>query len=662
MSCFSQSANAWKTFVIAISALPVAHGADSRGIVGEPVVVIAPRLDESAVRYVIGAKIITSQDIERNGAATLSDLLRSAPQLLTRDLAGSPNTQIDLRGFGSFGDQNTLVLVDGMRMREYEMLTANWSSIPLSSIERIEILPAGGGVLFGGGATGGTINIVTKIPPRNVREAELAVGAGSYDTRQLRASANITGETAGLRFYGSRYDTDGYRDNNRVRIDNARAEWHWTGSTSSLALKFGMDKQRNGLPGVLSEASMAMNRRQASSLYDVAMQDGSHVNLVSQTAFRGGDFSLNLAYRERDTSTSSRAGTPLFNVVDTHMRLWTFAPRLRIRPALGGTADNLIVGADVEHWTFDGDGRPLIVSRPHSTQRTAGYYAQYATHLAKASTLSLGVREQRASYAVVNAVAPADSNTRRLSLRAWELAARHAFNRGGNVFVRKGGNFRLPNVNDNFNPFLARVTLLEPQRARDAELGIEGSMGSARYRASVFRIDIDNEIFFDPVTLGSRNRRPTRRQGLQLDGSWQVGANLLLRGNYVHADGKFREGVVAGRPIAGNPAPLVPRHTLTASLRYLLPRNAHADVDVRHTGESSFDNDDTNTFGRRIPAYTLVDFKLTLRGRDWQIDGGVRNLFGRKYFSYGVVAGPTTFLAIPDPERTVFVTAQYQFR
>src|SRR5688572_12688122 len=181
------------------------------------VIVTAPRLDESAARYLIGARVITAQDIERSRASSLSGLLRHSSEVRARDLPGSPNPQIDLRGFGLFGDHNTLVLLDGVRVREYEQLTVNWSAIPLSSIERIEILPAGSAVLYGGGATGGTINIVTKTPPRDSRTAELGAEIATYDTRELRAGGSVAGQNASLRVHGSHFETNNYRDNNRVR-------------------------------------------------------------------------------------------------------------------------------------------------------------------------------------------------------------------------------------------------------------------------------------------------------------------------------------------------------------------------------------------------------------------------------------------------------------
>ncbi|WJJ93551.1 TonB-dependent receptor plug domain-containing protein [Neopusillimonas aromaticivorans] len=62
------------------------------------------------------------------------------------------------------GDQNTLVLLNGQRLSDFEGGTARLSSIPIESIERIEILRGSGAVQYGSGATAGTINIITKSP------------------------------------------------------------------------------------------------------------------------------------------------------------------------------------------------------------------------------------------------------------------------------------------------------------------------------------------------------------------------------------------------------------------------------------------------------------------------------------------------------------------
>ena len=63
-----------------------------------------------------------------------------------------------------------------------------WSSIPLSNIERIEILRGTGAVLQGDGATMGVINIVSRSPLKRGRAFELSARAASYSTYEAQLS------------------------------------------------------------------------------------------------------------------------------------------------------------------------------------------------------------------------------------------------------------------------------------------------------------------------------------------------------------------------------------------------------------------------------------------------------------------------------------------
>src|SRR5437868_13288004 len=128
----------------------------------QSIVITATRFVDAKRDLPVGVTVITADDIRKSASSNVGDILAQFGLLQIRDLAGTQNPQLDLRGFGITGDQNTLVLLDGLRLTESDLESAQLSAIPLESIERIEIVRGGGAVLYGAGATGGTINIITR--------------------------------------------------------------------------------------------------------------------------------------------------------------------------------------------------------------------------------------------------------------------------------------------------------------------------------------------------------------------------------------------------------------------------------------------------------------------------------------------------------------------
>ncbi len=94
--------------------------------------------------------------------------------------AASARSRIDLLGLGS---GQTLVLVDGRRLPSVPAAVGNGAGfvqadvngIPLAAIERIEVLTAAAGALYGPGATGGVVNLILR---RDYQGGEVAVSQG----------------------------------------------------------------------------------------------------------------------------------------------------------------------------------------------------------------------------------------------------------------------------------------------------------------------------------------------------------------------------------------------------------------------------------------------------------------------------------------------------
>jgi len=618
------------------------------------IVVTATRFREPQQEFPIGVTVINEERIRASTAATVPELLKQFPGIQVRDNSGSPNQQVDLRGFGITGDQNTLVLLDGQRISENEQTTVNWAAIPLSAIERIEIMRGSGAVLYGGGATGGAINIITKAPQKNSRSGFLGAGGGSYKTGDYRAGLNLAGDSLGVAVNASHLETGNYRDANRLRQQNAQADLRLTGERGTLYAKFGGDDQQLLLPNALTEAQIAANRRQAAAPFgSYTNMSGGYVNLGGEFKLGDAEFALNGGYRGRQTNAA------LFLTVATHVTVRSLTPRVKLPFVLAGTNHTLVAGVDWEDWDFDGTAAPTLFSalkRPLSTQRNRAVYVQDSIALSAATVLSAGARLHRTTFGTNDAASGTGASSAH-DLRAFEISARHRFGERVAVYGKFGNSFRMPNVNDNYSLFTGAVAQLEPQTSHDREIGTDLTLGGASYRLAVYETDVNNEIHFNPVTFSNVNLAPTQRYGFEGEGKWQLTAGLNAFANYTYAVSRFREGV-----FSGNAVPLVPRHTANLGVTWQFMPRTRLNAMVNYIGEQGFDGDETNTFGRRIPHYTLVDLKLNHETGGWLLSAGVKNLLNQQYFSYGLFTGFPTYIAYPAAERSWFVSALYTFR
>ena len=84
--------------------------------IADEIVVTATRFREPQQELPVGVTVINEERIRASTAATVPELLKQFPGIQVRDNSGSPNQQVDLRGFGITGDQNTLVLLYGQRI------------------------------------------------------------------------------------------------------------------------------------------------------------------------------------------------------------------------------------------------------------------------------------------------------------------------------------------------------------------------------------------------------------------------------------------------------------------------------------------------------------------------------------------------------------------
>lgn len=629
----------------------------------DAVVVTATRFPDTKRDLPVGVTVITRDDIRKSASSNLGDILAQFGLLQIRDLAGTQNPQIDLRGFGITGDQNTLVLLDGLRLNEADLESTQLSAIPLEAIERIEIVRGAGAVLYGEGATGGTINIITKRGHPGETRANALVRAGGYGTEEARAGFDRYGESFGAGIAGSYEDTRGYRSNSHYREKSALANLDAFSSEGRLYLKAGADEQQARLPGSLTEAQINQDPRQTNTPNDWRSRDGAHVILGGSRYVGESEFSADLGYRQRNTKAFFAAFGGFFT--DTDANLWSFAPRARLPFQALGRTHELVVGADLERWDYgtqssSAPAQPAFSMR-NGDQASDALYAQASVWLSGATRMVLGVREQHTSQRLDEQVFPPSDRRLASHLEAYEAALRQSFARGWSGYAKYGKSFRVANFDENacfFPP--CSLTLLEPQTALGGELGVEYESRTVRMRASVYQIDLENEIYFSPLAGANINLSPTRRRGVELESAWKLADAVDARAGLAFQQAVFRSGVYGGVDVSGNTIPLVPEMLATGGLSWAYRPRSRASVNVRYVGEERFDNDQANTFGRKQPAYGIVDAKLEHQlAANWQVALEVRNLFDKRYFSYGTATG-TTFSALPAPGRAAYLSLAWR--
>jgi iron complex outermembrane receptor protein len=661
----------------------------------DAVIISATRFPEDVRRLPASVTVLDAADIETSAARTLPELLAEQAGLTMKDFYGNnaAATSIDLRGFGITGTQNTLILVDGRRVTDIDLSGVQWAAIPVSAIERIEILRGTGAVLYGDGASAGVINIITRSPLKQGRRGEAALRAASHDTLEGQLYASRAGDALGINATLHGYDSEGYRENNRNLQKNSSVNLRWGPGESYLDLRAGTDRQELRLPGARNvQPSIGLNEyatdpRGAQTPLDWSNRDGERLGATWVTRLGAAELNFGADWRDKhQRAYFDQSGFPTYR--DDELEYTALTPRMRMPLVLGGRRHNLTLGADWVRWRYDSrrSDRPENAGRPINRVRidrdTEALYVQDRVELSAASLLTLGWREERVEYRATDTYDPgagfgseAPAAAARQREHAWELGLRHALSGTWTAFARAGRSLRFVGAdeiyeNDEF--FAAQFQILRPQTALTHEAGGEWSARAARLRATLFQTDVTDEIHLDPFTtgVGNTNLPPSRRRGVELDGAWRLTSALQLTGGYAYTDARFREGVLPGSgfaigtnlDIAGRRVPLVPEHKLNLGLAWDIGPRTRLSGALTAVSDQFMDNDEPNSLGAKIPAYAVVDLKLAREFGWGKLALAVNNLLDEQYYTYAVRSQFTAdrYAVYPLPGRTFALSAEFR--
>jgi len=204
-------------------------------IVVAPLVVTASRETKLAADAPISVAVATDEDIARRATIGVDEAIARLPGVQILD------GQINIRGSSGFTKglgSRVLLLVDGVPANQGDRGGIDWDLLPVTEVERVEVLKGTGSALYGSAALGGVVNVITRdLPDRPQLRARLLGGGYADPARALwrwRSSGAVFGGVdlslsrpvgpLKLLVSGGILGNQGYRENNDDRRAHALAK------------------------------------------------------------------------------------------------------------------------------------------------------------------------------------------------------------------------------------------------------------------------------------------------------------------------------------------------------------------------------------------------------------------------------------------------------
>lgn len=557
--------------------------AQTPGVTRQPTVVVtASRHAEDADTVLAAITVITRAELERSQAPDLLTVLSHQAGI---DIArtGGPGQATTAFVRGSNSNQ-TLILIDGIRVAATGSGLFDLAHLPPDQIERIEIVRGPRAALWGSDAIGGVIQIFTRDP----LGSSMRLTGGRYGRSELSVGTAVNSAQGSLGL------TAGYS--------------HIDGFSATTPGAFGFDPDRDGysnrnlsVRGNRIAGNQQLGFNMLATDADVQFDQGaSSVRNASGGINLGGPLAAAWVHRLTVGMAREDLNTPAFGSVFDSRRESADWVLSRALPA--DRAISVGISGEREHGRSMGFG---AIDFDRDRHAFAGF-AAYSAHLGQHS-LELASRYDDNSQFGDEMTAS--------GAWAWQ------FHRIARFRASWGQGFRAPNLNELYSPgfggLFAGNSELQPERSRTLEAGLDILPGAnRRLSISWYRTRVGDLVVFDGENFGAINLERTRLDGAELEyrvegPHWQT----LVAGTWQRA-----RDAATGTPLLRRPA-----RKLTGQLDYRFTRGARFGLDWQAISSRP-------DFGGNLGGYARLDLRASVPiDSRWRLEARLENAANRDY-------------------------------
>lgn len=614
--------------LLAMAVLPFAALAQDPSVTEEVTVVTANRVEQVVSSVLAPISIISREDIELSMAKSVPEILRMVPGIDIGQTGGRGSvSSVFMRGTES---DHVLVLIDGVRLPSSITSAVDFSKIPVSQIENIEIIRGPRGALYGSDAIGGVINIITRGKQGDdIKQISAGIGSDKYYQGDAFLSLDITERThlnLGLGYDDSEgynvYPVAGKNDGDKHGYNNKNA-------------LLGLDHNFNDKLSAFIISRYSQNTSEYHSTFPKQLKKEQRLettSVVTGAKYKRNLFASALTYSFGESKAYHYEVGDDYNNADS--TLFTTQHNLSVINSLS-LSDSLLlnVGLDWRDDQVEDEGGKLTdkVSRYNTGVFTTGVYEVASV------TFDGSVRY--------------DDNEAYGGYTTWGLAAGWEFVKDYSVILSTGTSFKAPSMYDLYGVSAWTVGNpdLKPETGESIEVGVKGITSAVNWRLTVYQNKIedliDSECIANDPLYGCVKYKMFNNDGISKIQGIELEANVTT-------------GIVDHQAV----------------LEYLDPKDANGDTLLRRAkykakwqgmvtlGDADFslrylyqgERDDYVGFNKEtISGYSLWDISAAYHVTDeFKVSARIDNLLDKEY---------ATAQGYPAPERGYFVNVSYEF-